>query len=637
MIRVNALGVLELRAPGSSKEDIPAALRWRKNSALLVYLALSPNRTRTREHLCGLLWPEKPEAAARHSLNEALRTIRRALGDDSVASDPRQVRLADDAVSLDVDELEAAAAAGSRDRAAALVRGDFLEGFGIPDASAFEDWLAAQRDAWRTRSAGALVSAAEACLARGALVESRALAERALASDPYSDLAAAAVIRGAALAGDRGEALARFESWSRRLAEDLGAEPAPETQRLVDRVRRERTWHLPAAFESSASEAGRTEVVGRVNELSTILQAWQRAATGPTASLLVVTGEPGAGKTRLLEELASRARLGGGVVAAIRGVQADRAIPWSGLTGLARGGLLEAPGLFNAPPSALATFAEALPEWKARVGEEAAGAEPLAPPRAMREVLGAITEEQPLLLVVDDAQWLDAGSREGLGFSLRDLETRPLLICLAADAPAGRELFDELLPNVEPGSAATLLELSRWDEAGCAELVARTMPGFDSDAQDRLARRIFADSAGLPLLATEIVRAVRHGLEIDGEDSDAAWPATNRTLEHTLPSELPDTLRSAVRHRSRHLTSAARSLLAAAAVAGERFDADAVATRCGLDPAGRDAALDELEWHRWIQSEPRGYSFVGRIVRDIVAEDLLTPGQRRRWALGEGG
>ena len=81
MIHCRTLGPVELRVDG---EPAPAELLWRKHLALLVYLARSPRRGRTREHLIGLLWADRNDAAARHSLSEALRVIRHAAGEDSV-------------------------------------------------------------------------------------------------------------------------------------------------------------------------------------------------------------------------------------------------------------------------------------------------------------------------------------------------------------------------------------------------------------------------------------------------------------------------------------------------------------------------------------------------------------------------
>src|SRR5881397_3887928 len=101
--------------------DPPPELLWRKHLALLVYLARSPRRARTREHLIGLLWSERDEKSARHSLSEALRVFRRVLGDERIHADVDQVSLADGAASLDCDELADRAAAGDWAAAARLV------------------------------------------------------------------------------------------------------------------------------------------------------------------------------------------------------------------------------------------------------------------------------------------------------------------------------------------------------------------------------------------------------------------------------------------------------------------------------------------------------------------------------------
>ncbi|MBI1967990.1 MAG: hypothetical protein HYS40_08375, partial [Gemmatimonadetes bacterium] len=50
----------------------------------------------------------------------------------------------------------------------------------------------------------------------------------------------------------------------------------------------------------------------------------------------------------------------------------------------------------------------------------------------------------------------------------------------------------------------------------------------------------------------------------------------------------------------------------------------------GLSAVAVAAALDELEWQRWLTADPRGYAFVARIVRDVVARDMVTGGQRQR-------
>ena len=72
MITCRTLGPLAVTVDGA---EPPAELLWRKHLALLLYLARSPRRSRSREHLIGLLWADKPETAARHSLREAVRVL----------------------------------------------------------------------------------------------------------------------------------------------------------------------------------------------------------------------------------------------------------------------------------------------------------------------------------------------------------------------------------------------------------------------------------------------------------------------------------------------------------------------------------------------------------------------------------
>src|SRR5262245_29373564 len=128
MIACRTLGPPEVTMDGGLA---PPELTWRKHLALLVYLARSP-RGRTREHLAGLPWADRPEASARHSLNVALHAVRRFVGDASVETSASVVRLAPGVVRLDVDQLEAAAARRDWGAGAQLVVGEFMEGFAVP-------------------------------------------------------------------------------------------------------------------------------------------------------------------------------------------------------------------------------------------------------------------------------------------------------------------------------------------------------------------------------------------------------------------------------------------------------------------------------------------------------------------------
>ncbi len=397
MIACRTLGPIEVSVNGAGA---PAALLWRKNLALLVYLARSPKRARARDHLIGLLWGDKAEQRARQSLNEALRTLRRYLG-AGLESDTTQVRLLAGAVDLDTDRLETLAAQGDYEAAAALVRGHFLEGFSVAGASGFDDWVGAERAAWSTRCVDVLLRRVEQLLAGGAL---------------------------GALASDRAGALERFEGFAARLASEVGTMPDAETQTLAERIRRERTWRLPA--RGAAGEAGgaavdwrRATLVGRAPELASLLEAWATCRRAGRAAVGVVEGDAGMGKTRLVEEVVARARLDGAAVALVRSVESDLREPWSGLACLARDGLLRARGVAGAPPAALTALRDT----------DGGAARPA---QAFAEVLRAVVEEASVVMLVDDAAWCDAESLGALSACARDLAGWPLFLLFTTVAPA---------------------------------------------------------------------------------------------------------------------------------------------------------------------------------------------------------
>jgi DNA-binding SARP family transcriptional activator len=625
VILCRALGPVDVSVDGG-----PAApdLIWRKHLALLIYLARSPRRARSRDHLVGLLWGDRTEAAARHSLSEALRVIRRSAGEASVETAGGQVRLAAGVVEVDVDQLEALADAERWEAAAELIAGEFLEGFAVPGASEFEDWLAAERETWRRRSVEILVRGSETLTQTGRTQDASALAARALALEPTSERALGATLRCLTLAGDRAGALELFERFRTRLAEQVGAEPGEETRALVERVRRERGVRpeIAAAWPEGDSIV-RPPLEGRAPELGRLLEALGRSARERQASLLLLEGESGVGKTRLLQELLARLRLDGTSIAAARAVEADRAQQWSGVLAIARGGLVDAPGVGTAPPEALAALAAILPEWRERFpGAPLAGTHPLS--RALVETLQAAAEERPIVIAVDDAQWLDRDSAAALSAILRDLSAVPLTVMLALVPHPPRPELDELRSRIGRDLAGEAVRLRPLDRTALRRLAERMLPGYEPVAIDRVTRRVATDSAGMPLLAVELLRAVGLGLDL-GTISEA-WPEPLRTLDQTLPGELPDAVVAAIRIGVRRLSPPAQRVLAAAAVLGDLVPAPVLERAVSLGPDETAIALDELEWHRWLVAEPRGYSFVARIVRRVVERDMITPGQRQR-------
>jgi DNA-binding SARP family transcriptional activator len=626
MISLKTLGPLEVRVDGG---EAPRELLWRKNLALLLYLVRSPDRRRTREHLVGVFWGDKPDSSARHSLNEALRVIRKSVGEDLLLSVGDQVALAPDAVLVDVDELEGLLQLERWSDAVPLMGGPFLEGFVVPDSSVFEDWLAAERLAWLDRMETGFRRYAESRLAAGDGEAAQESAVRALTLDPFSDGAVRLAMLAAAVRGERAGALSIYDTYVKRLAENLGIEPDPETEALAERIRSEREWRLPGSPSDPDRWARRIPIAGRESELGAVLGCISEAFAGGSPAVVVVHGDSGSGKTRLGEEVAARARLEGAAITHIRCVPGDRGLAWGGLAGLCRGGLLEGKGVAKAAPDTLAfALAGASDPDETLLHLAGLAAEPADPATALTGLTRAVGSKQPVLLWIDGADHLDAESASVLQSLVRDLTGVPCVLMITAVAYPPRDELDDLSGRIGLDVPGVALTLGPLDRAGVEDLVRHVLPDLDDSAVDRITRRVLVDSAGLPLLATELLTAVRLGLELD--EVGGVWPQPFRTMEQTYPSDLPDSVVAAIRIGFRRLSRPAQAVLAAASVLDERCETDFLSLATGLEGDELHDALDELEWNRWLVAEQRGYAFVARIVRDVVARDMLTPGQRRR-------
>ena len=620
-VHVSVLGPARITVGG---KPAPAELLWRKHLALLVYLARSPRRARTREHLIGLLWSERDDKAARHSLSEALRVFRRVLGDAGVRAAVDQVALGPDAIILDCDEFAGMSATQDWAGAAALAQGDFLEGLSVPDANEFETWLAAERLGWRARSVEALTRLAETQIAAGEIAPARASALRAQGLDSTAEPAVRAAMRALALSGDRTAALELAQRLGVDLRERLGTEPAPDTQRLTERIRQARVGRRVVAAPSGAR--ARPPLVGRREPLARLIGAWEGVRGGSGACVLI-EGEPGEGKTRLLDELLDRVRLEDATVASSRAVPADAAVAWSGLAGLLTGGLDIAPGLAGASPAALASLSVLDPELAAGVVEPG---DLLDPPRAFTAAVRAAAAEQPVLLALDDAHDLDPATTTVLPQLARDLADRPVLLVVSA-VTTGRRLdwLETLRAHLGRELRGAAIRLDRFDSAALETLARWALPRYRDEEIARLVRRLGRDTAGVPLLAAAMLEAIADGFRMSAEAP--AWPSERRTLVDTLPGDLPPAVIGAICLEYNRLPGVEQEVLAAAAALGDRVSAGTVARATGLEGAGVDRALDRLEWDRWLTAEARGYTFAAPIVRAVLLQEMVKPGRAARY------
>ncbi|HEX6418074.1 MAG TPA: BTAD domain-containing putative transcriptional regulator [Acidimicrobiales bacterium] len=367
----------------------------------------------------------------------------------------------------------------------------------------------------------------------------------------------------------------------------------------------------PAAAEPSpGAPPARGRLVGRELELRQALAALDEAAAG--ARVLLVEGEPGIGKTRLVEEVAAEA--------ARRGV----AVHWGRAF---EGGATPALWPWLGPLRELAADlgeAGAVPELGALLHGDEGGAErapggPRADPSrvrlldAARRLVAGAAAARPRLLVLDDLQWADLPSLELLAFLARQLAAeRVLLACTVRELEVGRrDAVVDALAALSRNPATLRISLGGVSHLATAELVADVVGGA---ADPEVVAAIQLRAEGNPFFATELARLAAAG-------RDRA-----RVLGAVSPGgDVPSGVRDVVRQRIALLPEPTTELLQVAAVCGRDVDIDLLVRASGeradavldaLDPAVVDRLLAPAP------DRPGAFRFAHALVREVLADDV---------------
>jgi DNA-binding SARP family transcriptional activator len=256
--RLTLLGGFDL----ATDDGRPLSPPTRKDRLLLAYLALSPGRPQARERLAGLLWGDRAEAQARDSLKQSLASIRQALrpaGLDPLRAERDIVALDPDAIETDAVEFaRLATASQAPDRAAALYRGELLEG--IEGAgSEFEAWLRAERERLADLAVRVLEQLAQCAASQGAMDDAARLGRYLLARDPLREAVCRSLMRLAVLKGDRVEALKLYAACRDALKRDLGVAPDIKTEDLYRDILTDRLAQ-PSGMPQTARLADRPSI-----------------------------------------------------------------------------------------------------------------------------------------------------------------------------------------------------------------------------------------------------------------------------------------------------------------------------------------------------------------------------------------
>lgn len=574
--------------------------------AVVTYLALTPGRRASRETLLDLCWADVDPERGRGALRQVLFHLRRTLGEAAIVGAEELVLQAP--VSSDRDEFLDAIARDDLAGGIARYTGPFLPAFGVPGGAAFEQWADLERDRLQN-----LFGRSAELLTRRLLNESRwrdarAVAERARALVPEREVHWRLVLECAVSAGDALGATVEADAFERYLVEEeRPGEPA--SRALIAQARRP----SHARPIDASGEPLRPELTGRGREFAAIVSAWQDHAAQGQPRVMEVVAPAGMGKSRLLQEVATRIRALGGRVVLAAAAARDRDIPFAYLGDLAAV-LAALPGARGIAPGSAAVLVALHPALSSRfpVSPEFGAGDELVRRRlhALLDLLQAVCVEQPVALLVDDAHWLDDASSRVLAALADRLESVPCLLVAAARPERALRL-----------AQADALELAPLTEGETAELLG-ALGALPAGAlwATALAEQVHRTSRGIPLLVLQSLR-----LAMDAR----VLMLTNATWECTDPEALDRLLGDgeAMRHRVADVPELAFRVLLALATLGAAASEDELAADALADRSSTLDALRRLEELGLVRRGDEGWN----VTHDEVARwavDLADAGER---------
>ncbi len=615
-----------------------AALTAPRLRALLAYLAVEAGRDHSRTALAGLFWPERPDRESLSALRFALSNLRRAI-DDAHARPPHLLitrhavqfnRAAD--YRLEVDEFSPAeyetATIEQITAAVALYRGEFLAGLTLDDSPAFEEWLLLKREQCHRQILTFLQQLTDRYEQRDNFEAAVISLRRYLALEPWDEAAHRRLMRLLAFSGQRGAALAQYESCRRLLAGDLGVDPEDDTIRLYQSIRAG-TIAPPDPIETAPETAALPPpalFVGRGGELARLEQSLRLALTGQ-GRVVFVSGEAGGGKTTLLTEFARRSLSthnhllfavgrgaaqggigdpylifreilgqltgtietdwGNGVGRATRIQRLEPSLPII-IDSLLKTG----PGLLNTLVSGESLlrqakrrlFAEARRSLETALTMPPAQTSPPGQPDNLFEqvsaVLQTIARRQPLLLILDDLQWADPASLSLLFHLGRQLGGSRILIA-GAYRPSDLEMkeqrhpFQPIIHEFQREWGEIVIDL---DQAEGLSFINAYLDSEPNRLDDKFRAKLCQTVGGNPLFTVELV----HRLQEQGHltrDATGYWVAGSGLDWERAPARVE----AVIAERLARLPAEWRAMLDVAGVSGEEFSAELVARVLNTD------------------------------------------------------
>jgi predicted ATPase len=373
----------------------------------------------------------------------------------------------------------------------------------------------------------------------------------------------------------------------------------------------------------------RGRMVGRTTELNELRRAWQ-ATTAGQGQFILVSGEPGIGKSRLVQELVTQVNIAGP-----RGFTGEcypeGGAPYSPFAHIFSRLIPGLPDDLDIPSFILADILTVAPKLQLAypgVTPNAAVASQSEQFRVMENVVHLcqiLAAEQPLMFVLEDVHWADSGTLSLMRHLARAARSHPImLVATYRESDLDHNLpFQNTLLDLSRERLGTRIKLTRLDQEATRSLLNAL---FAESTSADFVSAIFRETEGNPFFVEEVIKALIEGDLLRFEDGHWVRPA----LEDL---QIPQSIRIAIQQRITRLPPAAQDVLNASAVLGRDFDFDTLAELAGADEDTLIDALEQMEHAQLIEETGTQHGgtfrFVHALIPSTVVEGLSGLRKRR--------
>lgn len=425
-----------LGSPAVFLDGKKVAFSYRKADALLYYVLI--RRRAARGEAASLLWEEVDTAAALKNLRHAVYTIRKGLGFDIFTPGQNAALELDPAVDIRCDVWDLLEQGDL-----SAYAGEFLEGFSIPRAGIFDDWLQEQRGLLQTQYLKNLLAQEREALTQGDLTRAESLGTKYVHLDPLEESAAAALMEVYSAQKKYRKAIGVYHDLCKSLSEELSIAPLKETTALYYRIVNE--WN---SSTYRMEEQSYRLLLGKDTALRRLLALCNGSPAMRRTPCALVEGEAGVGKTYLLDHILSSYDFSDWAVCRGACYPSESHVPFAAwnsvmmdLAGELQTRQISVPGIYLTaaasifPCLSVGADRGSGAEWDYRVQRDYHAAQESA-----LMILSAAAKRAPLLLVFEDLHWMDKNSLELLSALLRRLRGMNLMVLCTKRVNAPEEI-----------------------------------------------------------------------------------------------------------------------------------------------------------------------------------------------------